>query len=124
MSTNRTLPTTPISAIPSGVDVRDLRPYINRLADAVNTLIIIVRANSQSTRIPVVPPHNPTGRSFDTIVINGTRLTITGTRARYVKFRLDGSAAEWSESEVSPWPADGSVGYIDTSSDEPVLLTQ
>ena len=44
MSTNRTLPTTPISAIPSGVDVRDLRPYINRLADTVNTLIIIIRA--------------------------------------------------------------------------------
>ena len=59
-----------------------------------------------------------------TIVIDGTRLTITGTPSRYIKFRLDGTAAEWSSVEVSPWPSDGSVGYIDTQRNEPVILTQ
>lgn len=60
MSANRSLPTTPLEPIPAGADVRDIRPWLNRMRDLVAQLVAETRHLNQRTRVPVVPPHNPT----------------------------------------------------------------
>ena len=103
-------------ALPTGRSVNQLRQAVAELDQ--------IQGGHRTTRgrLQLTPRRMPNPPPPETIVINGKRLTIAGTPNRFIKAQCDGSAAEWSATEVSPWPTDGSVFYIDTWRNEPIII--
>ena len=103
------IPPFPPGPVPSGTDVRDLRPWLNRMQEAVTSLVNAARMAAIQPRQWSPSAHLPQGPSGRVYVL-GNLATITGTKADWIEIDVyaDPPTAVYTASPVYP-PGPGKV---------------